>query len=316
MRKATSDEKQNLSIPKYITKNIYSSEIFVDKNIKYAYEPWSILKAITVAIGIDSDEIQLYDFYEDKWSVKVWPYTIRNVVAACLGENTFLNALVNSCNVGMVRIVQAVGKEFYYNYIKKLGFWSKTHIELAGEEEWFVEPVTTVSLARFLNNSFWLGLKATPLQIAISYSAIINGGYLLKPTIIAKIYDKKSQERKDNDLKIIKKIFKDETSEKMKQALFDVIHFNKDYIKQVALEWFSLAGKSGTSEITYQGKYQSSGRGRTNASFVGLITKDNPNYIVVIQVRRPRTSQWWGNTAGVMFKEIASFIINYDLIPK
>jgi len=62
----------------------------------------------------------------------------------------------------MVRIVQAVGKEIYYNYIKKLGFGKRTNIQLAGEEDGFVEPVTTVSLARFLNNSFGLGIRATP----------------------------------------------------------------------------------------------------------------------------------------------------------
>jgi cell division protein FtsI/penicillin-binding protein 2 len=70
-RKATTTERTDPTIPKYMTENIYSSEIFVDKNIKYAYEPGSIIKAMTVAIGIDSDEINLFDFYTDNGFVKV-----------------------------------------------------------------------------------------------------------------------------------------------------------------------------------------------------------------------------------------------------
>ncbi|MBP7061781.1 hypothetical protein KA037_03660 [Patescibacteria group bacterium] len=52
-----------------------------------------------------------------------------------------------------------------------------------------------------------------------------------------------------------------------------------------------MGGKSGTSQIAFKGKYQA-GNGWTNASFVGIVTRDNPKYIVVVQVRRPRSTQW------------------------
>jgi len=64
----------------------------------------------------------------------VGPYTIKNADEECLGDNTFLHGLVYSCNVGMVRIAQKVGKEIFYNYMDKLGFGRLTHIELAGED--------------------------------------------------------------------------------------------------------------------------------------------------------------------------------------
>jgi cell division protein FtsI/penicillin-binding protein 2 len=52
----------------------------------------------------------------------------------------------------------------------------------------------------------------------------------------------------------------------------------------------------------------------TNASFVWLVTKDNPAYIVVVQVRRPRNSQWWWQTAGRIFKDVAQFLLTYGMI--
>jgi cell division protein FtsI/penicillin-binding protein 2 len=105
------------------------------------------------------DEISLYDFYQDTNEVIVWPYKIKNADPEnCWWYNSFLNAFVYSCNVGMVRIAYGDGtgkvfgiwKESFYNYLDKLGFGKLTNIELAGESEWFVENSSTVALSRFL----------------------------------------------------------------------------------------------------------------------------------------------------------------------
>ncbi|MCR5412179.1 MAG: hypothetical protein K6E76_04270 [Patescibacteria group bacterium] len=39
-----------------------------------------------------------------------------------MGNHHFLHGLIWSCNIGMVRIVQRLGKEIFYNYLSKLGF--------------------------------------------------------------------------------------------------------------------------------------------------------------------------------------------------
>jgi cell division protein FtsI/penicillin-binding protein 2 len=64
-RLATSIEREDVNLEKYIAKNIYGARVFVDKNIALPYEPGSIFKAFTVAAGYDVDEIRLYDFYDD-----------------------------------------------------------------------------------------------------------------------------------------------------------------------------------------------------------------------------------------------------------
>jgi cell division protein FtsI/penicillin-binding protein 2 len=124
VRKATTEERQDPAITKWRAENMYGSEVFVDRSIKYAYEPWSVFKPLTVAIGIDSDEIDLYDFYQDKGSVTIdagtIQYTIRNISSACLGDHTYLNALTYSCNVGMIKIIQEIGRPIFYNYLQRL----------------------------------------------------------------------------------------------------------------------------------------------------------------------------------------------------
>jgi len=323
-RLATTIERTDTAIEKYVSKNIYWPRVFVDKNISMPYEPWSIFKAFTVWIGLDLDEISLYDFYNDTNEVKVWPYKIKNADPDnCWWYSSFLNAFVYSCNVWMVRIaywdgswkVYWIGKESFYNYLDKLGFGRLTNIELAWESEWYIENPSTVALSRFLNNSFGQWLLTTPLQVAAGYAPLINGWYYIKPTIVAWVFDRKNNSYIENQKQILNQIFKPETSDIIKSALFNVLDQNPELRSITHIEWYNLWWKSWTSQISYKWKYQQ-WIGRTNASFVWIVTKDNPKYVVIIQIRRPRSSLWWWQTAGKVFGEIAKFLINYSLLMK
>ncbi len=313
-RLATSFERIDTTIPKYIARNGYGPQVLVDKNIAMSYEPWSVFKAFTIAIGLDTDEIRFYDPYNDPGKVKVGQFTIKNADEVCMGDWNFLHAFVWSCNVGMVRIAQKLGREIFYNYVDKLGFGKITWIEVANEDPWFVEWVTSVSDARFFNNTFWQWLLVTPMQLAAWYWSIVNGWYYVKPTIIKWIFDRKTNMYYPTTTKITKQIFRPETAEALKIWLFSVMDQNPE-LKYAKVEGYALWGKTWTSQISYKGKYMQ-GVWRTNWSFVWVITKDNPQYIIVIQVRRPRQNQWWFATAGKIFWDLAKFIINYSLIEK
>ena len=112
-RKLLPQAKERILNSKICNKNIYGPQVFVDKNISMAYEPGSIFKAFTVAIGLDTDEIRLYDFYHDPGEVKVWPYTIKNADNKnCMWDKSFMNAFTYSCNIWMVRIESSWEKQF------------------------------------------------------------------------------------------------------------------------------------------------------------------------------------------------------------
>lgn len=312
---AKSYQRTDLTLPKYISQNIYGPQVFIDKNIAMAYEPGSIFKAFTMWIGLDTDEVRFYDYYNDPGFVKVGPYTIKNADKRCTWDHSFLHALVFSCNVWMVRVAQRIGKESFYNYLAKLGFGQMTHIELGWEDPGFVEWVWSVSYTRYLNNAFGQGLLVTPLQLAAAYGSLVNGWYYVKPTIVAGIKNKDTWEYFENKKEIVRQIFRKETAEEIKEGLFQVMEQNPWYVKNSRIEWFSLWGKSWTSQISYKWKYQN-GLGWTNGSFVGLITKEDTKYITVIQVRRPRSNLWWWETAGKIFRDVAGFLVNYSLVER
>ena len=315
--KATLDDRKNVDLPKYIRKNIYWSQVFVDKNIS-KYEPWSIFKAFTVWIWYDTDEMRFYDFYDDKWFVEIdlWTtkYRIKNADKVCLWLNTYMHAFIYSCNVWMAWIVQKIWKENFYNYLEKLWFGKQTWIELAMESEWDVRSVTNVEFSRFINNAFGQWLSATPLQIAVGYWALLNWWYYIKPTIIVWLKNPGSDTLTVNEQRSTKQVFKPETVQEIKEALFSVLDQNPE-LKDAKVEWYKLWWKSWTSQIAYKWRYQN-WLWWTNWSFVWIITKDNVKYIIIVQVRRPRSSLRWWYTAWKVFWEVAKFLLNYSFIEK
>ena len=315
--KAKSEERWNTTLKKYISKNIYGASVFVDKNISSVFEPWSIFKAFTTAIWLDSDEIRLNDHYQDDGSVKIDIYTIQDAdKSACMWYHSFQEALINSCNVWMIRIVEALGKEIFYNYLNKFWFWDKTGIELAEEKSWSLPKSTAISMAWFFNNAFWQWVTVTQVQLAAAYSTLVNWWKYIKPTIISQIREKSTnsdnitiQEKNNHSLR---QVIRPEVSEEMRTALFTVVATNDQY-KTARVEWYRLGAKSWTSQIAYKWKYRK-WVWWTQATFAWIVSIDDPEYIVLIWLSRPRTSQWWVWTAWKIFGEIATFLIWYSMM--
>jgi cell division protein FtsI/penicillin-binding protein 2 len=101
-------------------------------------------------------------------------------------------------------------------------------------------------------------------------------------------------------------------SEEMRNALYNVLSTNHQYEK-ARVEWYRLGAKSWTSQIAYKWKYQK-WEWWTQATFAGIVSVDNPEYVVLIWVSRPRTNQWWVWTAWKIFGEIATFLIWYSMM--
>lgn len=306
---ATYDQRKDESLTKYIFKNVLGPQVFKDKNISFPYEPWSIFKAFTLAIGIDSDSISMFDFYLDNWKIEVGPYEISNVQKQCLWTHPYVHALERSCNVGMVRIWEAIKRYVYYNYLEKVGFGKNTWVELAWEDAWKISALEDFSLARFYNNTFWQWLLVTPIQIAVWYSALVNGWYLVKPTVIWSIVDHQTKEEIKMETKVKKRIFREETSAKLREALGRVVQIWDSIWMQI--EDYQMWWKSWTSQIAFKWQYQG-WNGWTNSSFVWIVGLTHTKYVIVVQVRRPRSCQWWGCTAWAIFKDISKFLIEYE----
>jgi len=156
-----------------------------DLPITSPYEPGSIFKGLTVAIGLDTGEIEPDMMYEDRGKVKIDTFTISNLDNnKCQGWKNFRNAMNFSCNVGMINIVQRVGKPLFYEYLRKFGFGETTGITLNGEFTGSLEAYEKWPKAKLFTMSFGQGIQVNLIQMAAAYTVLANGGVYMQPYVV------------------------------------------------------------------------------------------------------------------------------------
>lgn len=312
LRKANREELWNIALVKYKYKNDFWSHVYLNDAISSLYEPWSIMKAITMAIWIDTWEITKNSMYMDKWFVEIDRFKIENVSDKCLWYHSFWHALNYSCNVWMIRIVQRVWKVLLNQYFEEFGFWQITWIDLQWEVYTKIEPWEKRPKSKLLINSFGLWISVTPLHMAWAYNVIANKWIYVKPKIIDKIIypDGKIATYKTEKQR---RVIKETTSEIVTEMLLDSV---ENWVANTwKVEWYSLAWKTWTSEIPYKWVYER-WAWFTMASYAWFWPIEDPKFTIIVKLERPRTNQYWWQTAAFIFKDIASYLFDYYEIPK
>lgn len=193
LRAATDDEINNSAIQKFKYKNGFGPENYQNSVVSALYEPGSVFKAFTVAIGLDTGEIKPNMTYYDRNSVTIHyggnsKTVIKNYSQSrCGGRHTYTSALNWSCNVGMIDIVEKVGRSLFDSYIRNFGFGVKTNVTLDGEVFSQIAPYDRWSRAQFFTMSFGQGISTTMLQMASAYNVLANGGIYMKPYLVESI---------------------------------------------------------------------------------------------------------------------------------
>lgn len=312
LREALREEYGDRTLRKYIYRNDFWAWVYQNFAITNLYEPGSIQKWITVAIGMDTEEIRPFDTYDDVGRVTIDGFTIRNVSRECTGIVTFTHALNFSCNVGMIRIVQRVGRALFHKYLSDFWFDKPTGITLSWEISSPMEPAERWSQAKLFTNSYGLGISTTALQMASAYSTIANGGLYIPPYIVDRVVYPDGREfsyASTPQKRVLRQSSADATREMLIRGIeIGAAHFAK-------VEGYYVAWKTGTSQIAYRGRYES-GLWATNASFAWFLPADNPQFVVVVRFERPRTTPWGSSTAAPAFWDIGKYLMEYYGIPK
>jgi len=312
LREATIDEIWNPAIVKYKYKNNFWPNVYQNDAITALYEPGSIMKPFTVSIWLDSWEITKYSKYEDKWKVTIDDFTISNVSRKCIWYHTFWHALNYSCNVWMLKIAKRYWKAIAYEYLNKFWFGRPTWISLQWEIYKDIDNYEKWSRARLFTSSYWLWINATAIQMAVWYSALVNGWLYIKPHIVDKIvfWDWRVLKYKTE---IDHRVIKESTSKEIVKMLVDSI--NNWVAKLWNVEGYTLWGKTGTAQIASKWWYEK-WAWATYASFAWFWPAEDPKFVIIVKLVRPRTSQYWGLTSSHIFKDVATYLLKYYWIPK
>lgn len=281
---------------------------FINSSISSPYETGSVLKTITLAIGIDSGVISPSTTYVDTGVVHEAGYEIKNSDYKAYGEQTMTEVLEKSLNTGVIFVEKLVGNKRFAEYTERFGFGETSGIELPGEAAGDIRNLEKLNRdIQFFTAAYGQGVTATPLQLANAYSVVANGGKLMKPKIIEKVIYANGEEQVIGDEEI-RQVIKSETAKQVREMLESVVV--NGHGKRAGVPGYSVGGKTGTAQVAKSGE-----RGYeddiTVGSFVGIAPIDDPQFTVVVKISNPKDVLWAESSAAPVFGEVMKFLLNY-----
>lgn len=266
----------------------YSSEI-LSRNLPIwaSYEPGSTQKIITTAASIEEKVIDIYnEHFFDSGGITVDGARIRCWKAGGHGDQTFLQVLQNSCNPGFVQMGERLGKERLFSYLDMFGFGNKTGIDLNGEGKGIIFPLSKVGNVELATTAFGQGISVTPIQQITAISAILNGGNLLRPYVLANVLEPETGNvMYQNKTKVVRKTISEETSKTMRYALETVVALGGG--KAAYIDGYRIGGKTGTAQKVKDGAYLVN---NYIMSFVGIVPSNDPEAVLYIAIDNPKNT--------------------------
>lgn len=285
---------------------------YVNRNVQEVYEPGSVMKPITMAIAMDQGEVSPLDVYNDTGAVKVDVFTIKNALNAYYGRVTMVGCIDFSINTCMTSVSQKLGRKLFRSALDQFGFGRITGIELDNELPGDLKPWREWSPALVMTMAFGQGITSTPLQMATAYTALANGGKLMRPTIIDQIEHADGTIDKRQPT-VVAQVLKPETSAAISAML--VHSAEHGFAKAGKVKGHRIAGKTGTSQIAGPGGKYESGTGSTIATYAGYAPADRPRFVILVKLDRPKKDDFGSKSAAPLFKDIAQFLFDYYGIP-
>ncbi|MEK7579938.1 MAG: penicillin-binding protein 2 [Patescibacteria group bacterium] len=287
----------------------YPLENFINSSVQNPFEPGSSFKSITMAAALDSGAVKPETGYLDSGEIKVGSSTIRNYDLKSNGWQTMGQVLEKSINTGAVFAMRQTGQDNFLEYIERFRFGEKTDIDLAGEAKGDIKNLYSGREINFITASFGQGISMTPLQLANSYSAIANGGKLMRPYVVEKII-KANGESVEIRPEVISEPITPETAKTLSSMLVSVIENGS--IRKARVPGYKIAGKTGTAqEAKPEGGYSDF----FIHNLVGFAPAENPRFTILVKLDRPQGIETAAVSLADSFGDISRFLINYYGIP-
>lgn len=275
--------------------------------VQTAYEPGSVMKAITIAAGIDARKIDANTTYEDTGSVNIGANTINNNLFKKYGVATMINVLEHSINTGAIFVQQLLGKELFLEYLRNFNLEKITGIDLASESGSNLNNLYTDIDINFATASFGQGIAVTPIQMASALSALANGGKIMKPYIVEKIIQSDGTEIVAQQ-EVLAEPISAETASRVSAMLVSAA--NSDYYRAMSIRNnYLVAVKTGTAQVA--GSNQRGYTGQVDHSFVGYAPAFNPKFIIYLKLEQPHGVNFAVSSLTPVFNEVAQYILNY-----
>ena len=270
------------------------------------YEPGSTFKALTTCMAFEENLASEDDTFSDDPIRLSSEHTISCWMQKSYGYNhgveTLEKAFENSCNPVFTQLAQKIGITKYYSYVRMLGFYDKTGIDLPAEGKGIFHKNPTVVDMSVL--SYGESSTVTPIQLITSYCAIINGGDLMVPHIVKYITDPEGNIVDEIEPEVVRTVFSENTCKRVRTLMEGVVSDGTGSAGKVA--GYSVAGKTSTSTIDV-GEL----KGAHVLSFSCYAPSYDPKIAVLVVINKPRDHAVGSSSAASTAAKIVEGTLTY-----
>ena len=292
--------------PDYDPNRIGDYDDFARKNraVVDAYEPGSTFKIITAAAAFEANVVTLDDMFDcENGSIAIGGRVIRDHNP--FGVMSFREVMEHSSNVGTIKVGALVGEDRLWNMADKFGYGHGTGIDLPGENRGILRPTSKWSANSYGSIAIGQEVSGSPVQILQNISIVANGGYWIKPYIVANVRDSSGKVVFQHNLES-RKIVSDSTIDLLKDITKGVVTTGGGTL--ASIQGIQAAGKTGTGEIAAPGRGYIPGA--YLASFAGFFPFDEPRVAMLCIVVRPKGKYYGGQIGAPLFAAISEKIAN------
>lgn len=291
-------------------KEVTDYKLFRNSSVVDVFEPGSIFKIITMAAGLDTKKVEPDTKYDDTGEVVLNGHKIMNSTKKAWGLVDMTFVIQESLNTGTVFVLNQIGKDVFYDYLKKFGFGIATGIEQPLEGEGRVYSPSELNDHGYATMTFGQSISVTSLQMIRSFAAIANGGKLVKPHLVSeKIYSDGKKETTDN--RPTGEVISREAA--LKETAMMVNQVENGHGKQAKVKGYKIAGKTGTAQVAKPGGgYET---GKNIGSFIGFGPADSPRFVVIVRIDSPKGIPWAESSAAPPVGKMLDFLFKYYQIP-
>jgi stage V sporulation protein D (sporulation-specific penicillin-binding protein) len=295
--------------------NNFSSQtdpaIYRNDLVESVYEMGSVIKPLTMSVGIDLGKVNASSTYNDPGYIKTDGQTIYDFDKQAHGVTTLQTAMGQSYNVGFAYVASLVGNDELTKYFKSFGLGEKTGIDLPNEASGIISNLDSPRDLEHYTAAFGQGIAMTPIETIRALSIVANGGYLVTPHVADAINYRVGYTQNIDPPKGAQ-VIKASTS----KAVTDMLVSDVDNVLlagHAKNPHYSIAAKTGTAQIPgpggtyYADEYLH--------SFIGYLPAYNPKFIVFLYMVNPRGVQYASETLAQPFIDLTKYLINYYQLP-
>lgn len=276
--------------------------------INDTYEPGSTFKIITASAGLEEGAVHLTDQFSCPGYKVVEDRRIRCHKVGGHGAENFVQGIQNSCNPVFIEVGLKIGVDRFFDYFRQFGLMDLTGVDIPGEAGTIMHKKENVGQVELATISFGQSFQITPIQLATTVSALVNGGRRVTPHFGMEVLSAEGKKVKTFRYNAKKHIVSEKTSQTMRELLESVVAEGSG--KNAYVEGYRIGGKTATSQTLPRSanKYIS--------SFVGFAPADDPQILGMCVIYNPQGVYYGGTIAAPVIGKIFENILPYLSIEK